>query len=411
MRFVLASALKDMRRLRRDPLALALWLGIPLVVLALLWVMFGRGETRPQGRLLVADEDSTFGSALLVGAFRQGPLAQMLLIEKLPRAEAEAKIRRGAASALLIIPKGFGRALLAGEAAQLTLITNPSQRIVPAIIEETLSVLVDGAFYLQALLGEELRVLAEGPPGGAEAFSDAAIADLSIRMHRAGRRLGSWLEPLRIRLDVQVDRPKSPLRTNFAAALGPGLVFLALLFIAVGLSADFWKEHRYGTLRRLLASPRAASSLLAGKLLAAAAVIFLVSLGGLAAALWVAGAPAGGLPAGTLWSTLAGSVFFLLLALLQLYARSERAANLLGNMVGMPLALVGGSFFPFEAMPDWLARIGRRTPNGWALVQLRQILEGTVVPTQLAMAAAMLLAVGAAAFLLAARRLRRGFAG
>ena len=29
----------------------------------------------------------------------------------------------------------------------------------------------------------------------------------------------------------------------------------------------------------------------------------------------------------------------------------------------------GGSFFPFETMPDWMASFGQLTPNGWALVQ------------------------------------------
>ncbi len=411
MRFLLSSASKDLRRLRRDPVGLALWLGIPLFILALLWAVFGRGEVRPQGRLLVVDEDSSFGSALLLAAFREGPLAEMLVVEKLPRAEAEAKIRRGAASALLIIPRRFSRALLTGENTQLTLIKNPAQRILPAIIEETLSVLADGAFYVHALWGEQLRVLAEGPPSGTGEFSDVAFAHLSIRMKRVGERLGSWLDPLRIRLEVQVDRPASPVRRNFVSALGPGIVFLALLFTALGLSSDLWKERRYGTLRRLLATPQPVSWLLGGKLAAAAAVMFAVSLAGLAGVLWAAGTPARGLLAGAIWSSFAGSVLFLVFAWLQLYAGSERAASLLANMVGFPLALVGGSLFPFEAMPDWLARIGERTPNGWALVQLKHILEGTAVPARLGLAAAVLLAVAAAAFLLAARRLRRGFAG
>ena len=48
MRYVWATALKDLRRRLRDPLALALWLGIPFVVLSLLSLAFGGGDATPQ---------------------------------------------------------------------------------------------------------------------------------------------------------------------------------------------------------------------------------------------------------------------------------------------------------------------------------------------------------------------------
>ena len=53
-----------------------------------------------------------------------------------------------------------------------------------------------------------------------------------------------------------------------------------------------------------------------------------------------------------------------------------RAASVLTNSIAMPLLFIGGSFFPFETMPAWMARIGRWTPNGWALGHLKDILDG-----------------------------------
>jgi hypothetical protein len=58
----------------------------------------------------------------------------------------------------------------------------------------------------------------------------------------------------------------------------------------------------------------------------------------------------------------------------------------------------------------WLARIGRATPNGWALSQLKAILGGPVGPGALLAPLLGLAAVGIACFLLGARRLARGFA-
>ncbi len=410
MRAVWLSAWKDLLRLRRDPGALALWVGIPLFVVVLMWVLFGRSGAAPRGRLLVADEDGSLVSRLAASVFGQGPLGEMLVVERTARAEGERRMRRGEASALLVIPKGFGRALLRGEPCRLTLIKNPAQRILPGIIEETLAMMVEGAFYLQAMWGEELRELAQGPPEGATTFPDATVAELSVRMNRIGAGLGGWLDPPRIRLKTE-ETGKAPAEpVNFAALFAPGMVMLALLFVAQGLGADFWSERESGTLRRTLAGPGPRWALLGGKLAAAGAVLSGVSLAGLAGVVWAAGIPPVRLLPAAAWSGAAGAVFFLLLALVQLYATSERAAHILGSLVVMPLALVGGGLFPLEVMPESLARIGRWTPNGWALIQLKAILGGAAEPQRLALYGAGLAVVGAAAFLLAARRLSRGFA-
>jgi ABC transporter DrrB family efflux protein len=409
MRYVWVAACKDLRRLRRDPVSLALWLGIPLFVLLLMYALFGRGEARPQGRLLVADEDGSFLSGLVVNAFRQEPLADLLRVEKVPRDQAYPEVRRGRASALLVIPKGFGRAVLRNEPVQLTLLKNPAERILPGIVEEALSSLADGAFYLQAIAGDEIRKLSETAEGATD-LPEASVAAVSIEFYRIGRSLAGWLSPDRLKLETQVLAPSSPARRGFAAVYVPGMVFLALLFLAQGLSADLWRERARGALRRWLATPRSVASLLAGKLLAAMIVSFAVSLLALGCGLWVVGLPLAPLIPATLWCAFSAGLFFLLLSLLQLHAANERTAHILVNLAVFPAILLGGSLFPFEVMPAWLARIGRLTPNGWALTRLRELLDGAADPMQLAMSGALLAAVATTAFLLAAWRLRRCFA-
>lgn len=82
---------------------------------------------------------------------------------------------------------------------------------------------------------------------------------------------------------------------------------------------------------------------------------------------------------------------------------------MLSNSIVMPLLFLGGSFFPFEAMPAWMAAIGRWTPNGWALTHLTDLLFGRENAVALTMAWAALLVIGAALFLLSEWRLRRVF--
>ena len=72
--------------------------------------------------------------------------------------------------------------------------------------------------------------------------------------------------------------------------------------------------------------------------------------------------------------------------------------------------MIGGSFFPFETMPGWMAAAGRWTPNGQSVARLKDLLYGE--PSAAAFAAAAL-AIGLpaiAAFFMAGRRLRHKFA-
>lgn len=410
MRFTWICAVKDLRRLWRDPAALIVWVGMPLLAAVLMYVVFGTGGVTPRGHLLVADEDGTLVSSLVAGAFSQGELGKMLVVEKVPSAEGRARIQRGDGSALLVIPKGFAKAFLASQAFQLKLVKNPAQRILPEIVEEVASVLADGGSYLQALLGDQLKMFAEGPPKGATTFPDETIIATSVAFNRLGAKLASYLDPPVIELKSEVIQEKSLTRANFAAAMYPGMLFMAILFLALGLSADVWKEREQGTLRRLGGTPVRLSAFLAGKVVAVALVFAAVGVLSLALAHWLLKMEVANLWVAVLWMTLSGVALLLMMMLLQLLASSQRAAHLLAFLVVFPLAMLGGSFMPFEAMPDWLAAIGRFTPNGFATMQLRLMLAGQAQPGPLAAAFAGAALAAAVMFPLALARLRRAFA-
>lgn len=411
MGFVWASALKDLRRHRRDPLAFGLAVGIPLAIGLVLTLVSGGpgGGTKIEATLLVADHDGSFLSRAVTAAFGQGRLAELVRVEPVEEAAGRARMARGRASALLIIREGFGGAVLREEPDTLTLITNPAQRILPGIIEETLSILTDGAFYLHRLVGDDLRELAEGPPAGADVMPDSMIAAFSVKVNGLVTRLRKYLFPPAIRVETAAAAADEE-QMDWSAAFFPGLLFMALFFVAEGLGSDVWLERDRGTLRRALASPERASAFLAGKLLAGAVLILGVSLAALLAGRWLFGLALHNLPLAALWAAFAGSALTAMMVLVQLLASSQRAGSLLANVLMFPLLMAGGSFFPFEAMPEWMAAVGRRTPNGWALAELKAILTGPIEPAHLGVAFAGLLAAGTVFFLLAARRLRRGFA-
>ncbi len=373
MQSFLACLRKDLRRWLRDRAALAFWVGVPVFAGLLLALLFGRGEARPRGVLLVADQDQTFLSRLVALALARGESGTMLSVLSVGLEEGEQRIRKGDGSALLVIPEGFTRRFLEGEAQTLRLLANPAQAILPEAAREAAEILAEAGWYLQQALGEELRALAAAPawPG------EDRVAALAARASRLMRESSAYLDPPLITLERRSAQPRP--RSGMAQAMAPGVVFMTLLLMAFGLSADLWEEKAAGTLRRTAASPVSPAAQLASKTAAAAILMGAITATALAGVLWLTGGSPRTLPLAALWTALAGCALFLLMALAQMVCRSERQGRTLANVAALVLILAGGAMFPLETLPAGLARIGRLTPNGWALEELRAILAGQAV--------------------------------
>jgi ABC-type multidrug transport system permease subunit len=189
------------------------------------------------------------------------------------------------------------------------------------------------------------------------------------------------------------------------------MLLMALFFVAQGLGEDLWEERRLGTLRRVLAGPAGLRPWLLGKILAGASVSALVGAVGLTVGALFFGLSWSTLPLGVPWVALSGAAMLLLFWPLMCVASSARGANVLSSSVGFPLLMLGGSFFPFEAMPRFLADIGRCTPNGWLLARLRALDEGVFEPLQLGLGVLAVAALALASVSFCAGRLRRAVGG
>ena len=131
MNFLIASVTKDLARWARDRGAMLIWLGIPFLIGGLITSMMDGGGGSPTGVLLVADEDNSFVSGFVVGAYSQDQLGDLIIVEPVTAEEGDARINAGEASAFLTIPEGFQDALLNESPVTLTLRTNPSQTVLP----------------------------------------------------------------------------------------------------------------------------------------------------------------------------------------------------------------------------------------------------------------------------------------
>jgi len=414
MHQLLAAVRKDLRRFSKDPVALIFWLGLPVLIGGLMLLAFGtRGAPTPQVQLLIADEDDSFGSRLLVGAFGQGLAGEIVHAEKVDQTAGRKRLDRGDASALLVIPKGFGAAVLLEEPTRLQLVTNPAQRILPGIAEEMLRLLSEAVFYLHRLVGPELRQILHTTPNSAGHVSDDDVIRNSVAINQVMRQVRSYLFPPVIELETTIEKalakkPGEP--TSLAVWFLPGTLLMALLFAAQGLSNDVWKERELGTLRRLVTTPLGVARFLVGKLLASVVVIAGLALLILTAGMVYLELPWARLPLAAVWAVGAGVLLMLLMLAIQVFASTHRGASFLSFLLIFPLFMVGGSMFPFDVMPKWMSAVGRWTPNGWAVDQLTAILLGRDGPLPLGLAFAVLLVLAAALFTVCHVRMDRAFA-
>ena len=416
--FVLATARKDLRQRLADPAALLIWLALPLAIGSLLVLINSGDGGTPHGRLLVVDEDRSFVSGLIAEIPTQGELAELFDVVHVERDEGQRLIDAGEATALLILPSGLQGAFVGRGDAGIQLVTNPSHRILPSIIEETLEIVVDSAVYTERLIGDaalRLTDLGLDDPTAASTGSDMRLAELIQRVDSRLRELGKKLLAPPV-LGVEFTAAPDASSTGGGSAVLdagkvflPGMIFLSVLFIAQGMSGDIWNEKRHGTLHRAASSPPSMAAFLAGKLLAGTSIATLVAVVGVAAGIVLFDLSPALAPVAVLWVAFSGCVMLIYFVLLQCLASSQRAGDMLSNIVLFPVLMLGGSFFPLEMMPDWMAEIGRWTPNGAALVRLGEILDAQPDFPAMGVAALSIGTPAAIAFALATRRLSGRF--
>jgi ABC-type Na+ efflux pump permease subunit len=364
MSFALTSFKKDIARWRQDYMATLIWISIPLMIGGLITILMGSNVT-PHGVMLLVDEDETFLSELIVGAYSAGELGELISVEKTTFDDGLERVNDGEASGLLVIPKGFSDAFLESTPVTLTLRTNPSQTILPGIITNVTEILLDAGFYVHQLFGDEIETftsMTENP-------GDAQVAAIAVAIQNKMESVAPKLFPPVINIEIVEPPPKEP-SPPLALLFMPGIIMMAVMLSANGLASDYWRERSQGTLRRLVFAPAQLGQFVAGKALAAATIIGLV--GGLTLVLGFLyhGVSWAKLPSSLIWISVSGVALFAWFSVLQMLFSTQKAANVISSALLFPLLMAGGSFFPMAVMPGWIAAIGRASPNGFVADRL-----------------------------------------
>ena len=130
----------DIKRRLKAPMATILFLVIPLAMTALIGMIFDPGagdETKlPPIKLLLVDNDKGLASKFLIGAFDQKEVKEMFQVTLVEEAAGEKLMKKGKASAMLVIPEHFSDDLAEQKASALEVVKNPSEEFLPGVAEE-----------------------------------------------------------------------------------------------------------------------------------------------------------------------------------------------------------------------------------------------------------------------------------
>ncbi|HYT74450.1 MAG TPA: ABC transporter permease, partial [Vicinamibacterales bacterium] len=231
-------------RVFRNPGLILILLAIPVTLAVIEYAAFGptvASGKLPPIKVLLLDEDTSFASALVPQMFTGGgPLKDMFETAAVPdRAAARELFQKNDASALIVVPRGFQDALLAGTRAELQFAPNPLQTFSPEIAAAVLDMTttIGNGIYGQAAAPLQ-RINAARTAG--QPLSSDDVAEISRGFFEAGQRLNGLkavgnLTVTAVRPTGEREGPGANPKAFFAFIF-PGLVIFGVMFISQSLA-------------------------------------------------------------------------------------------------------------------------------------------------------------------------------
>ena len=345
LRKIVAIAVKELRQASRDPLSLAMLLGLPTMMLVLYGYAINFDVRHVP--LAVEDRDKSAPSRELVASFVNSTYFD--LVSDLPAgADLGRLTERRIARAVLVIPEGHARALAEGRTAPVQLVLDGADANTASTILGYASSLVAGANVSLRLADPAAT---QPPPAG---------IDYEPRV---------WFNP-----DLK--------STQF---LVPGLIgFILMLTAVLSTALSVVREKERGTMEQLRVTSLRPSELIIGKTLPYLGISLIATGVIILAARFLFGVRVQGsyleLFVATLVYLVGALGFGLLVSSL---ADTQAMAFQIGTVTSMlPAIFLSGFIFPIHSMPVLVQALTYLVPNRYFLVVLRGvILKGAPLAT------------------------------
>lgn len=386
----------DIKRRLRAPLATILFLVIPFAMTALIGMIFNPGpggETKlPPIKVLLVDKDKNLVSKFFIGAFDQPQMKDMFQATTVSEAEGEKLMKKGKASAMLIIPERFSLDLADQKPSRLVVVRNPAEEFLPTVVEEFANTMAIGFSGLAQVFGDELKIIKMVGNSSLEKISFTELTPFLEMSRIKIMAVKKYLSPLLIGLkSTTIAKPgqaaKSPKGTNVAvqpkgfnifAFILPGMLIMFLLFIIEAFMREIQNERADGKIRRMMFSPLTTRELILARIfsgwllgvlicslaMAMGALIFRIDWGNY---LWLFLLVA----VACFWC----AAFF---GMLNAFFKNKNQAGAFASPIILVSAAFGGSMLPLEQIPQGMRWLAKFTINNWFITGCRQIVAGDI---------------------------------
>jgi len=373
----LAVAWKELQVLARDRGALAIFLGLPLLIAGLMnapQIASWQNEEEPQlslGLLVVNEDEGAYGEQVV------NALAGIGIIEVeevADTATADDRVTEREAEAAVIIPAGLSRQIDAYEPTAVQLIIDPTQEATVSLITGVLDSVV-----------AEVNMVGEIRYGIRAVLDESGVlegADAAVRQGVEAQTLGVIMTQLNerrerpaiaVRSEDMTGKTTTDLMNITVTAMMPGIAVLFAFFVSTAVISSVYGEKDQGSFRRLLAAPISRGAIVAGKMIAYMVVVFLQIGIMIAISNLLFGLPIGESPLALISLTLLLALVVTGIGLfLTAVTRTEKQAFAWAMVLSFVLGAVGGALHGIP-MPlvyrssSFLGTLSRLTPQGNAM--------------------------------------------
>ena len=366
---------KDFKRKWKNPVVILGFMLIPVVFTFIFGLVFGGQEedTLPRISLLVVDNDKSLISSFLTTAMSQGELKKIIELKPMEtEEEGRQLLGKGKASALLLVPKNFGKDVLDGKRAEVLLLKNPSEQFLPLIAEEITDTTTLILSSLLTVFSEEVDTIKEFID--MDNFPDSDISALSVLVKNRIESISKYVFPpvIGIKQETIKEEGKEEVESiTVHSYILPAMAIMFLMFICNVVFNDILREKETKTLLRLNVSRMSMTEFIWSKIFISALIGMLCT-----AVLIFLGV--------ALFSIYWGNFFTVFLIVLCLniliagfiaflysFIKTELQAGAVLSSVILIMSLLGGSMIPVDNFPSFIQSISKVTLNYWGLEAFR----------------------------------------
>lgn len=370
----------DLRRVFRYRANLFFLFLFPLIMILVLGVAFGGSQTPRVG--VVAPGPGAL-AASLVSALEHTPAISVHSVDT--QSSLLTSVQRGDLQAGLVIPAGYDQAIRAGRDVRLVFFARSDQRQLATVVSAAV-----------ARQGAVLRAARLAARRGTMPFDEAV---------QVATRTARTLPGISVRTTAVGTTAFSGVASRFDVGASSEMVLFVFLMSMIG-SVSLIEARRLGVVRRILATPTSARTVVLGQGIGRFAVAMLQGLTIMIGSALLFGVRWGDpLAAGALLTAIAlvgaGAGMFLGSAL-----RTEQQAIATGLLLGLGLGALGGCMVPIELFSPGMQTVAQFTPQAWANSGLSEVIRHNGNLADIVPQLGVLLAFAAVLTSLASWRLR-----